>query len=191
MGRTDDKVRENRVRRGLERQGFHLEKSRRRDPLAMDYDGYRVTDHRHNPVTGARFSMTLDEVERWGRTRGHLPAADGSMATEMVCDTVVSRALDLALPSAHAKLALIVLANSANKKGVCTGLSLRDMGRAMSLGNSTSAAAIKVLAGCGAISVERGSSGKPNVYTISPAVYSPCGVLRRRRSPRTVPASTS
>ena len=34
---TDEKVRENRLRRMAERQGYALRKSRRRDPRALDY----------------------------------------------------------------------------------------------------------------------------------------------------------
>jgi hypothetical protein len=36
------KVRENRLRRMAERQGLRLVKSRRRDPLAIDYGRYRI-----------------------------------------------------------------------------------------------------------------------------------------------------
>ena len=59
-----EKVRENRLRRMAERQGLSLTRSRRRDPLALDYgkywlihaDGSRVT-----PLGGG----TLDEIERY------------------------------------------------------------------------------------------------------------------------------
>mgnify|MGYP005855834667 CR=1 FL=1 len=60
------KVKENRLRRMAERQGFVLEKSRRRDPRAKDFGLYRLLpDHRdlqdHAAVTP--FTMTLVEVE--------------------------------------------------------------------------------------------------------------------------------
>jgi hypothetical protein len=40
---TSEKVRENRVRRMAKRHGYRLEKSRRRDPLALDFGQYRLT----------------------------------------------------------------------------------------------------------------------------------------------------
>ncbi len=64
----DEKVRENRIRRMLKRQGFELRKSRRRDPLAYDFGGYLVVDLRNRIVFGSDpmpFSATLDEVEEW------------------------------------------------------------------------------------------------------------------------------
>ena len=62
------KVRENRLRRMAERQGLRLVKSRRRDPLAVDYGKYRVETP--DGVEPARFAspkgggLTLDEAER-------------------------------------------------------------------------------------------------------------------------------
>jgi hypothetical protein len=41
---THTKVRENRLRRMAERQGLTLEKSRRRDPRALDYGTYWLRD---------------------------------------------------------------------------------------------------------------------------------------------------
>ena len=45
MRDQDEKVRENRVRRALDRQGYRLLKSRARDPLALTYGGYMIVDH--------------------------------------------------------------------------------------------------------------------------------------------------
>lgn len=62
------KVRENRLRRMAERQGLKFVKSRRRDPLAVDYGKYRVETG--DGVEPARFAspvgwgLTLDEAER-------------------------------------------------------------------------------------------------------------------------------
>jgi hypothetical protein len=39
-----DKVTENRIRRMAQRQGLQLTKSRRRDPLALDFGRYRLLD---------------------------------------------------------------------------------------------------------------------------------------------------
>ena len=70
-GMTDqgEKVRENRLRRMAERQGLRLEKSRRRDPRAVDYGTYRLVDVANNIVvagdtSGSGYGMTLDVVER-------------------------------------------------------------------------------------------------------------------------------
>jgi hypothetical protein len=41
---TDDKIRENRLRRMAGRQGLVVKKSRRRDPHALDYGIYYVAD---------------------------------------------------------------------------------------------------------------------------------------------------
>jgi hypothetical protein len=66
-----EKIRENRLRRMADRQGLRLEKSRRRDPRAIDYDRWWIVDKRtgglvaHAPL-GVPF-MTLDEVERYLR----------------------------------------------------------------------------------------------------------------------------
>lgn len=38
------KARENRARRAAQRQGYRLEKSPRRDPRAIGFGGYRITD---------------------------------------------------------------------------------------------------------------------------------------------------
>jgi hypothetical protein len=66
---SEEKVRENRLRRMLARRGFMLQKSRRRDPRAIDYGLYRIVDLEQNPVVAGsgRFErqMTLDDVEAW------------------------------------------------------------------------------------------------------------------------------
>ena len=41
---TDEKVRENRLRRMAERQGLELRKSARRDPRAIDYGTYMLSE---------------------------------------------------------------------------------------------------------------------------------------------------
>jgi len=64
-----DKVRENRLRRMAERQGFALQKSRRRDPRAIDFGGYMLTDARTNTVVfGAdptAYSADMDQIEQF------------------------------------------------------------------------------------------------------------------------------
>ena len=63
------KVRENRLRRMAERQGLALEKSRRRDPYALDYGTYQIVDPDTSGLVASGldsgFGMTLDEVEKW------------------------------------------------------------------------------------------------------------------------------
>jgi hypothetical protein len=61
------KVRENRLRRMAERQGLRLVKSRRRDPLAIDFGRYRVeTADGVEPAVFASlmgWGLTIDEAE--------------------------------------------------------------------------------------------------------------------------------
>lgn len=65
----DEKIRENRLRRIAERQGLAVQKSRRRDPRALDYGKYRIIDPEINGVVAGaspwNYSMDLDEVEEW------------------------------------------------------------------------------------------------------------------------------
>jgi len=61
------KVRENRLRRKLERMGYRLTKSRRKDPDAYDYGGYMVLDAWTNAVVigsdPIEFCLTIEDVE--------------------------------------------------------------------------------------------------------------------------------
>lgn len=65
---VEHKVRENRLRRAAERQGLKLEKSRRRDPRAIDFGTYRLVDMRTNAVTvhsgPSDYGMSLEDIER-------------------------------------------------------------------------------------------------------------------------------
>lgn len=57
---------ENRLRRMAERQGLKLEKSRRRDPHAIGFGGYQLTDQRNVVVFGGaphEFSATIADIE--------------------------------------------------------------------------------------------------------------------------------
>ena len=65
-----EKVRENKLRRKAVRQGYRLEKSRRRDPHATDFGLYALISNRTNfPVNpenkwmNSIHSWTLDRVE--------------------------------------------------------------------------------------------------------------------------------
>jgi hypothetical protein len=65
---TSTKVRENRLRRMAERQGYRLIKSGRRDPRALGYGKYRVeTIESALEAPGfespGNWGLTLDEVE--------------------------------------------------------------------------------------------------------------------------------
>lgn len=65
---TYEKVREDRVRRMLARQGYKLTKSNRRDPRAWDYGGYIATYLMAGDVDSgrvARYCRSLDEAEKW------------------------------------------------------------------------------------------------------------------------------
>jgi hypothetical protein len=64
------KSREMRLRNAAKRQGLRLEKSRRRDPLALDFGRYWLIDNRVNRrVLGGDDGATLDDVEEY-LTRG-------------------------------------------------------------------------------------------------------------------------
>lgn len=69
MSDDAEKVRENRVRRGVQRQGYRLEKCRARDPRAVSYGLFRIVDPGTNTVQAgsdlAGYSMSVDDVERW------------------------------------------------------------------------------------------------------------------------------
>ncbi len=66
---TSDKVRENHARRMAQRQGLVLVKSRRRDPLALDYGGYTLVDAATDAVVAGDgpipYFLDLDEAEAW------------------------------------------------------------------------------------------------------------------------------
>ena len=70
----DEKVRENRVRRKLDRMGYRLTKSGRRDPKAVDFGGYMIVDAWRNvPMAGAQpyqYSMSLEDVEKFIEEEG-------------------------------------------------------------------------------------------------------------------------
>ena len=62
---SDDKIRENRLRRAAARQGLILRKSGRRDPRALDYGRFWLIDTPTRSVRiGGDRGMTLDEIER-------------------------------------------------------------------------------------------------------------------------------
>lgn len=64
---TDEKVRENRLRRMAERQGLRLTRSRRRDTRALDYGTYGLVDVATGYLaagsTSTGYGLSLDEVE--------------------------------------------------------------------------------------------------------------------------------
>jgi hypothetical protein len=66
---TEEKIRENRLRRAARRQGLKLTKSRRRDPRALDYGRYWLTDTYTNRDLVDINGYTLDEVEEVLHTR--------------------------------------------------------------------------------------------------------------------------
>lgn len=71
VGGMSEKVRENRLRRALARQGYGLTKSRRRDPRAYDFGAFWVVDPDTNSVVAGdeKVGMTLDEIEAWANRR--------------------------------------------------------------------------------------------------------------------------
>jgi hypothetical protein len=66
MAEQTEKVRENRVRRMAERQGLILRKSRRRDPRALDFGGYRLIDAEANVlVYPDQYGTDLNGIEEF------------------------------------------------------------------------------------------------------------------------------
>ncbi|MGW2936071.1 hypothetical protein ACWDA7_30435 [Streptomyces sp. NPDC001156] len=61
---TDDKIRENRLRRMAGRQGLSLRRSRRRDPRALDYGLYWL-DRADGTTATAPEGSTIDEIEHY------------------------------------------------------------------------------------------------------------------------------
>jgi hypothetical protein len=66
---TEAKIRENRMRRMLARQGYVLSKSRRRDPRARDYGHYTISNEDGTVVyrqsVRQAVGPALDDIERW------------------------------------------------------------------------------------------------------------------------------
>jgi nitrogenase subunit NifH len=70
---TAEKVRENRLRRKLDRMWYRLVKSRARDPDHLAFGGYQILNIETGGVeagwgnAGRGYAMTLGEVEAWVR----------------------------------------------------------------------------------------------------------------------------
>ena len=60
-----NKVRENRLRRMASRQGLRLEKSRQRDPMALDYGKYRLVNGPPSHIYVFIGQGNLDQIEDW------------------------------------------------------------------------------------------------------------------------------
>ena len=59
------KVRENRLRRMASRQGLRLEKSKQRDPMALDYGKYSLANGRRGHIYVLIGQADLDQLEEW------------------------------------------------------------------------------------------------------------------------------
>ncbi len=62
---TEEKIRENRLRRMAERQGLTLTKSRRRDQRALDYGRWHIIEAATGNVVIGGDGFTTDEVEAY------------------------------------------------------------------------------------------------------------------------------
>jgi hypothetical protein len=65
-----EKTRENRLRRVAARRGLVLQKSRRRDPWALDYGAYWLLDEETSLILNGQYGMDLDGIEEWLSDRG-------------------------------------------------------------------------------------------------------------------------
>lgn len=59
-----------RLRNTLERRGYTLKKSRRRDPLALDYGTYWILDSEGRTVAGGENGFSLEEAAEWVDSMG-------------------------------------------------------------------------------------------------------------------------
>lgn len=57
-------VHENKLRRMADRQGLMLQKSRRRDPRAVDFGTYQLVDKATNAIVAGE-RMSIEEVENY------------------------------------------------------------------------------------------------------------------------------
>jgi len=66
---TPERVEENRLRRVALRRGMHIEKSRRRDERALDFNGYMLIDNDTNGVilggSPYAFSADLEAIRKY------------------------------------------------------------------------------------------------------------------------------
>jgi len=66
---TDQKARESKARRQLDRRGLRLEKTRRRHQDASDYGTYQIVDAYTNFLVLADrergYGLSLEDVEEW------------------------------------------------------------------------------------------------------------------------------
>ena len=66
-----DKIRENRLRRSVARQGCVLVKSRARDPRDLTHGGYQIVNLTHGGLVAGwgnanrGYALDLDDVEEW------------------------------------------------------------------------------------------------------------------------------
>ena len=65
---TEEKIRENRLRRMAQRQGLVLSRSRRRDPRALDFGTYMLLSAKTSAVVAqgveSGYGLSLDDVEQ-------------------------------------------------------------------------------------------------------------------------------
>lgn len=78
---ASEKVREGRLRRALDRRGFTLRRSPRRDPGALDYGVYTITNASGADVFSGK---GLDGVEKWISDYDNLPEGSRLFGQELV-----------------------------------------------------------------------------------------------------------
>ena len=60
-----------RLRRTLDRRGYKLKKSKRRDPLAKDYGRYWIEDSVGEIIAGGESGFTLEQAAAWVNNMGN------------------------------------------------------------------------------------------------------------------------
>ncbi len=94
---TAQKVRENRLRNAARRQGLTLSRSRSRDPLALDFGTYRLTDAATGetvlkPCDGEDYTGERDERQGRESTRSLMQRGDRERLTLSDVEAVLKRA---------------------------------------------------------------------------------------------------
>jgi hypothetical protein len=75
-------VREDRLRRKLDRMGYRLMRSTARDPDSLTFGGYQITDIQHGGVVAGwgnahrGYALDLDDVEAWIRENSRAAATE-------------------------------------------------------------------------------------------------------------------
>jgi hypothetical protein len=103
---NSEKVREDRLRRMAERRGLRLEKSRRRDPMAIDYGTFHLIEIASNSVASLGGGpLSIDDVERQLRGGNGFGRAEAGQQIDAEAGSYITvkpgAVLDIAVTGQH------------------------------------------------------------------------------------------